>query len=48
MLFDFSTGLFSGALQESRKYLERRLGHSSISIMEKYLRNTLALDTERL
>jgi hypothetical protein len=27
---------------------QRRLGHAAIAIMEKYLRDTLALDTEKL
>ena len=30
------------------RWLQRRLGHSQIAITEKYLRNTLALDTEKL
>jgi integrase len=30
------------------RWLQRRLGHASIAITEKYLRNTLALDTEKL
>jgi integrase len=30
------------------RWLQRRLGHASIAITEKYLRNTLALDTENL
>ena len=30
------------------RWLQRRLGHSAIAITEKYLRNTLAVDTEKL
>ena len=30
------------------RWLQRRLGHAAIAITEKYLRNTLAMDTERL
>src|SRR5208283_4259939 len=30
------------------RWLQRRLGHAAIAITEKYLRNTLAVDTERL
>ncbi|MGO9412661.1 MAG: tyrosine-type recombinase/integrase [Spirochaetia bacterium] len=30
------------------RWLQRRLGHAAIAITEKYLRNTLALDTEKL
>ena len=30
------------------RWLQRRLGHSAIAITEKYLRNTLALDAEKL
>jgi integrase len=30
------------------RWLQQRLGHASISITEKYLRNALALDTEQL
>ena len=30
------------------RWLQRRLGHSAIAITEKYLRNTLAQDTEKL
>jgi len=33
---------------EGLRWLQRRLGHASIAITEKYLRNTLALDTETL
>ncbi len=30
------------------RWLQRRLGHAAIAITEKYLRNTLALDTEKI
>ena len=30
------------------RWLQRRLGHAAIAITEKYLRNTFALDTEKL
>ena len=30
------------------RWLQQRLGHASIAITVKYLRNTLALDTEKL
>lgn len=30
------------------RWLQRRLGHATIAVTEKYLRNSLALDTEKL
>ena len=30
------------------RWLQRRLGHAAIAITERYLRNTLAVDTDRL
>ena len=45
---DLRHAFAEGNASKGLRWLQRRLGHAGIAVTEKYLRNTLAVDTEKL